>query len=322
MIVADNDEVGRRHAADAAKDLMDHGIKVRVVKAKAGKDLTDHLDMHCFAVADLIEVNPNRRRAIGMTYDEVRSTAFPPISWAVPGILPSGLTLLGGPPKMSKSWLALDVACGVGEGGMALGALGCEQGDVLYLSLDNDSERRIQQRIAALYSNQGPRGLPIEFHTEWPTGADAVAHCREWVNEAKRPRLIVVDTMVRVEPGFDSGDGGSLYSNSTNTLGRWAKLANDAEVSILMIHHDKKNVGESEDWLNRFTGSRGLTATAAGLWFLDAKRGEKDGKLRITGRDIETEDIGIHQVGPIWMATEIPASLAFNGRQLYAVPNV
>ena len=30
---------------------------------------------------------------------------FPPLRWAVPGLIPEGLTLLVGPPKAGKSWL-------------------------------------------------------------------------------------------------------------------------------------------------------------------------------------------------------------------------
>ena len=42
--------------------------------------------------------------------DEILTTEWPEPVWAVPGILPVGLGILGGPPKMGKSWLALQIA--------------------------------------------------------------------------------------------------------------------------------------------------------------------------------------------------------------------
>lgn len=40
-----------------------------------------------------------------------------PTRWAVPGILPEGVCILAGKPKVGKSWLALDLALSVGAGG-------------------------------------------------------------------------------------------------------------------------------------------------------------------------------------------------------------
>ena len=51
--------------------------------------------------------------------------------WAVPGILPEGVTLFAGKPKQGKSWLAFDLAFETPEGGVTwegpweiVGALG------------------------------------------------------------------------------------------------------------------------------------------------------------------------------------------------------
>jgi hypothetical protein len=41
---------------------------------------------------------------------DLQGRVFPPIKWIVPDILPEGLTLLAGKPKLGKSWLALDIA--------------------------------------------------------------------------------------------------------------------------------------------------------------------------------------------------------------------
>src|SRR5215207_4636708 len=83
------------------------------------------------------------------TARELRHQEFEPIRYVVPGYIAEGLTLLAGPPKLGKSWLVLDAGLALATGGTCLGGLVCEQGDVLYLALE-DKERRLQGRIAAL----------------------------------------------------------------------------------------------------------------------------------------------------------------------------
>src|SRR5262245_37060059 len=73
---------------------------------------------------------------------------FDPIRWIAEGILPEGLSMLVGKPKVGKSWMALDLGLAVASGGTFLGKPS-EEGDVLALFLE-DNERRLQSRITAM----------------------------------------------------------------------------------------------------------------------------------------------------------------------------
>src|SRR5215210_415680 len=77
---------------------------------------------------------------------DLRRKEFDPIRYVVPGFIAEGCTLLAGRPKLGKSWLMLDVGLAVAAGRICLGDTRCEQGDVLYLALE-DNERRLQRRI-------------------------------------------------------------------------------------------------------------------------------------------------------------------------------
>src|SRR5690606_26311894 len=46
---------------------------------------------------------------------------FPPLRYAVPGVIPEGFTLLVGAPKAGKSYLALALLLACSSGGVALG---------------------------------------------------------------------------------------------------------------------------------------------------------------------------------------------------------
>ncbi len=84
------------------------------------------------------------------TAAELMAQDIPPVRWILPGILPEGLTILAGKPKMGKSWLALDLSVAVATGGKVLG-LQVEQAGVLYLALE-DTKRRLQDRLKILTS--------------------------------------------------------------------------------------------------------------------------------------------------------------------------
>src|SRR5205807_3358146 len=90
-----------------------------------------------------------------------------PVRWTIPEILPEGLTLLAGKPKLGKSWLALSVALAVAAGGFALGKQPVTQGGVLYLALE-DNERRLQSRARQLLASMTSVPGGMEFALSWP----------------------------------------------------------------------------------------------------------------------------------------------------------
>lgn len=56
----------------------------------------------------------------------------------MPGLIPEGVTILGGKPKIGKSWLALDMCLAVAAGRTCLGDTVPIEGDVLYAALEDN----------------------------------------------------------------------------------------------------------------------------------------------------------------------------------------
>jgi RecA-family ATPase len=56
-----------------------------------------------------------------VTAAELQRKEFPPISYVVPDLIPEGLSILAGRPKVGKSWLALDVGIAVAAKRICLG---------------------------------------------------------------------------------------------------------------------------------------------------------------------------------------------------------
>ena len=79
------------------------------------------------------------------TCEEIMTTVYKPIEFAVDGLIAQGLYILAGAPKVGKSWLALDLCLSIAKGEKVLGRT-VSQGKTLYLCLE-DSYERIQKRL-------------------------------------------------------------------------------------------------------------------------------------------------------------------------------
>ena len=211
---------------------------------------------------------------------------LPPVQWAIPDILPEGLTLLAGKPKLGKSWLALAMALAVASGGVALGTYPVTQGEVLYLALE-DNERRLQSRAQQLLASMSSVPNSISFELRWPRlDQGGLLHLEEYLQTHPDVRLVVIDTWARVSPKAQHRQR-SQYEDEYAALTPLKYLADTYRVSILAIHHLRKMRGD--DVLDEITGSIGLTGAVDGALILKRERGQHEASLFVTGRDIEHE---------------------------------
>ena len=86
--------------------------------------------------------------------DTLQSTAYEPAFFVVDDLLPQGLHLLAGAPKIGKSWLALWL-CLCAAQGKPLWTFATRPCEVLYLCLE-DSFQRIQSRLFDLTEDAPP----------------------------------------------------------------------------------------------------------------------------------------------------------------------
>jgi hypothetical protein len=217
---------------------------------------------------------------------ELMAQELPPVRWVVPGLLPEGVTLLAGKPKLGKSWLALGLGVAVASGGVALGTKPVECGDVLYLALE-DNPRRLQGRLKKMLAGgEAPKGL--YYATEWPRMDEGGAELLEnWLGVNPHARLVVVDILKRVRPLANSARNRSVYDADYEALQSLQSLASEYGVAILVVHHTRKLA--AVDPVDEVSGSTGLSGGADGILVLKRDRGRADAYLHVTGREIEEE---------------------------------
>jgi len=80
-----------------------------------------------------------------ITANDLQTKTFAPVRIILPGLIPEGVTILAGKPKIGKSWLELDIGLAVAGDRYVLGQTKPVQGDTLYLALE-DNQRRLKKR--------------------------------------------------------------------------------------------------------------------------------------------------------------------------------
>lgn len=118
-----------------------------------------------------------------------------------------------------------------------------------------------------------------------PSGRDAVIV--EWIEENPNARLIIVDTFEKM-PGRNP-QGVSAYAADYAAAGRFKTIADNCGVPILLIHHVRKQA--AEDWQELVSGTNGLTGAVDVTLVLERSRGQADGVLHVTGRDVVESDV-------------------------------
>ena len=229
----------------------------------------------------------------------IMASAFDPIKWIVPDYLPEGFSVLAGRQKLGKTWLAIDWALAVATGGIAMGTISVEAGDVLYVDLEN-GQRRIQRRINALY----PPGLklPDLSRLEWVTDAPAldkgfVDALEDWRVSVDSPRLVVIDVLQRIKPV-----GNPARNSYENDYSAWAPLqawAMKNGIAVVGLHHTRK--GGADDPLEALSGSNGLSACADTTLVLD--RDSSGITLFVRGRDVEEKKSALVFNAGSWLLT-------------------
>ena len=323
-VVQDRDDPGREHAAAVAADLVDVARTVRVVEAAEGKDATDHINAG-YAVADLVApvtLSESQKPAtsendtsdgsdtdqsqaemdvelLGDVRDGVwlDSQKFPPLQWAVPGLLPEGMTILVGPPKAGKSWFIGNILLGVAAGAYAVGKLQVGKARrVLYLALE-DGDRRMQSRCRIIL---GESPIPSLFHykTTVPPGK-VMAVMGAWLRRHPDTAMIVLDTLGRVMPPAFQGE--SQYQRDYR-IGAELKAVADSHpgLAVVVVHHDRK--AAAEDFVDAVSGTNGLAGSADAVIVLARKRKAEDAVLKVTGKDVPEAEYALRLVdGTNWV---------------------
>lgn len=241
---------------------------------------------------------------------ELLTWQFDPLQWTIEGILPAGCYLLAGRPKVGKSWLGLALAIAVASGGRALGHAAVNQGDVLYLGLE-DSHRRLHDRIEKLLDGDAAGKVArLDVITECPRLSDGGELIVEgWLDNHPAAKLVIVDTLQRFRPRRQRGT--DPYESDYEALQALLAITKRRDVTVVVVHHLRKMSG-GDDVFDLVSGTLGLTGAVDGSLVLQRVRGKSDATLHVTGRDLP-QDL---ELGLAWDQTTATWRVAGSAEEL------
>jgi len=218
--------------------------------------------------------------------DTLQSTAYEPVSFVVDDLLPQGLHLLAGAPKIGKSWLALWL-CLCAARGKPLWTFATRPCEVLYLCLE-DSFQRIQSRLFDL-TEDAPAS--VHFSTNSDTlGKGLEEQLCSFLVEHPDTVLVIIDTLQMIRgAGYDN-----TYANDYRDLSVLKHIADTHGIAILLIHHLRKEL--ADDVFSRISGTTAISgAVDSSFTLVEEKRGSGKAKLSCIGRDIEYRELTLER---------------------------
>ena len=170
-----------------------------------------------------------------------------PTKFCVDALLPQGICILGGAPKIGKSWLVLDLCVRIAKG-EPIWNLQTHKGTVLYLCLE-DTLRRVQERLNSI-TDEVPK--EVFFATTAHSLTDGLCDdIRSFVKEHPDTAFVAIDTFQVIR----SYNTDTSYANDYDELRKLKKLADELNITLLLVHHLRKQ-GDS-DPLNKLSGTTG-----------------------------------------------------------------
>ena len=295
IIAADNDHSTENNTGVVkAKEIA---LKFKGVSVTYPPELPDRLstDWNDFAEARGIGTVAKLlmpKKVKGITVAKIMATDYPEIKWAVPGIIPEGLTVLAGSPKLGKSYGVLGLAYSISIGGLAWGFANTNKASVYYLALE-DSERRIQSRVNQMEGHIDEYPDNLHIYTDFPRINEGLLEEFDRIKEQdKNIGLIIIDTLQKVRPV--SNGKRMIYQAEYEDYEKLQRWGIKNGIAVVCVHHTRK--GDPTKELNPFdavSGSTGIQGVADTLIVCVRPKGTSEGTMYVTGREVVEEEYKI-----------------------------
>jgi hypothetical protein len=263
--------------AQAVADALQRPVKVISAPDTEHKDawrlwFVLNKDWNAFAqairdlAAQATEVIPQQptqeKRLPDAVWTPLREITRPDLNerWQVDGLIKAGnLVILSARPKTAKSIVALNLAACVATGCPFLDRL-TEQGRALFVAFERHD--LTVQRAFAMGLDACENFMVWD---KWRFGVAPRVNALDWWREfivANNIRLIVFDTLAHfLRPELDKVRNAlNAYDYTSSVLERVAQVANETGCTFVLIHHDRKGEGDTDE--QRVLGTTALTAAA------------------------------------------------------------
>lgn len=210
--------------------------------------------------------------------DNLLYTSLDETEFIIEEILPVGLHIFCGAPKVGKSWLMLDICVKVSKG-EELWNLKTNKCDVLYLALE-DTYQRLQKRLFKLTDEVGSN-FHITIESNKITNG-LVIQLEQALKQYSNIKLVVIDTLQKIRKQSNDIN----YSADYGEISLLKAFADKNKIAIILVHHLRKQ--DDSDVFNKISGTTGIMGSSDTTFILEKKsRDDSVATLFVTGRDVE-----------------------------------
>ena len=239
-----------------------------------GKSLDDYLEEMQKEFSK--QMSPSYLKTVSMS--ELYDTVFNVQTPLIDGLLQRGTYIFAGSPKVGKSFMMAQLAYHISTG-TPLWGYKVRKSTVLYFALEDDYPR-LQKRLFQMFGAEKTDNL--YFATQCKTLNEGLdEQIKGFMQEHPDTGLIIIDTLKRVR---EVGGADYSYTSDYDVVARLKALADSYKVSMLIVHHTRKQ--KSEDIFDMISGTNGLLGAADGGFILrKEKRTSNSATLEVSGRD-------------------------------------
>jgi putative DNA primase/helicase len=289
IILADNDEGGRKHAEQKAALIHSVAQSIRIVHfpelpekgdvsdwialGRDRDDLQARVDQTPSwsppVIANVVPSTAAKRRLISHRASDIQPER---LEWVWPGRIARGkVALLGGPPGLGKSQVTANIAATVATGGRWPCDEGrAPQGEVVILSAEDGIADTIVPRLIAAGSDTSRVHIVAAATKPDGTGRKTfslktdVDLLEELSREIGTVRLIIIDPISAYMGGAD----GNGNVETREVLEPLAEMANRLGIAVVAVTHLNKGGAGGQSALNRFAGSIAFVAAARSAYLI------------------------------------------------------
>jgi hypothetical protein len=215
---------------------------------------------------------------------DIYKTEFPPPVWVVEELLPVGLTLAAGRPKVGKSYLSLQIAIAAATGQPALGYfVVAKPAHVLYLALE-EPQSLTHRRIREMLPIYDPLLENISFLHECPSLMSGGSGLIDQILTYKPRQLVVLDTLTSLVAARDARK--DIFRGDYQEIKILWELAHKHKCAMLANAHSRKEKGSIVDVL---VGTSGVSAATDSVWGLRETTNPTQLSLEVKGRELQNE---------------------------------
>ncbi len=201
--------------------------------------------------------------------------------------LPVGVTLLGAPQKMGKTFFCLQLSNAIASGEDFLGYK-VDQGRVVYCALE-DTKEKIKKRYET-FGIEASQNIDFIFFTDVKE-FNLENELKHFKSQYDNIKLVVIDTFAKMR----NKNTETKYLLEYDEVSKIHAIALRYHIAILLVTHVNKHIDYSNPF-DSIYGSRGVTAAADGMIVMLKERNELRLKnLFIIGKDIPEQKLYLEQ---------------------------